>query len=298
MTWFVITTIAYFLNAIVFIIDKHLVTAKIKNPVTYAFYVGLLGIFSLFLLPLGRLVLPNFSQLLISLFTGAIFILTLIIFYKCLKEDEASRVVPVVGGFVPVFTALLSFLFLNERWEIKFLLSIILLIFGGILISYRELEIYRHTLKKFSLYLLTALLFAIFYVLTKFIYLHQPFISGFIWARIGGFLTALAFLLSKKIRKSIFKITRSIKKNTTFLFLGNQTLSALNFILINFAISLASVTIVNALQGMQFVFVLLIAGLIGKKYPKIIFEEISSKIIIQKIVAVLIISVGIALLFI
>ncbi|MCD6471286.1 EamA family transporter [bacterium] len=298
MNWFIITIIAYLLNAIVFIIDKHLITAKIKNATVYAFYVGFLGIFSLLLIPFGGLVFPSFFQLLISLLAGAIFILALIVFYNCLKREEASRVVPIVGGFVPIFTALLSFLFLHERWETKFLLAIILLILGGILISLRKPRIYRRTFKKFCHYLLAAFSFAVFYVLTKFVYLHQPFISGFIWERIGGFLTVLIFLFFPRIRNTIFTISKSIKKNTSFLFLSNQVLSALNFILINFAISLASVTIVNALQGIQFIFVLIIAVLIGKKHPEIVFEEVGSKIFIQKIIAILMISFGVALLFI
>lgn len=74
--------------------------------------------------------------------------------------------------------------------------------------------------------------------------------------------------------------------------LGAQGLGALAFVLQNYAISFGSVAIINALQGVQYAFLLLFAWLLTLFYPKIIKEDISKKILWKKIGAIVLISLG------
>ena len=60
----------------------------------------------------------------------------------------------------------------------------------------------------------------------------------------------------------------------------------------NYAIALGSVVLVNALQGVQYAFLMVLGGLITVFYPKIIKEKINNVIILQKIVAITLISFG------
>lgn len=73
MLWLTVTISAYFLLAIVALIDKYLISGPIPNPKVYAFYVGILGILALFLFPLGFLV-PNSLDIILSLLAGALYI--------------------------------------------------------------------------------------------------------------------------------------------------------------------------------------------------------------------------------
>ena len=56
MNWLFIAIIAHFLFALGFIIDKFLLSKTVLKPVAYAFYVGLLEIFVLLLIPFGFVV--------------------------------------------------------------------------------------------------------------------------------------------------------------------------------------------------------------------------------------------------
>lgn len=298
MFWLIVVIIAHLFNAIVFIIDKYLVSTRIKQPIIYTFYVGILGILSIALIPFGGLVLPVFSHLIINLLSGALYVGALYVFYSALRREEPSRVVPVIGSLVPVFTLFLSFFLLSERLSPQFFIAVILLIGGSALISLRKYIISRQTALNLLFYVLSAFLFAFSFVLIKYVYFYQPFVSAFIWARIGGFLTTLFLLFHPAPRSTIFRPVKiNIKNKTGALFLGNQAMGAIAFLLLNFAISLTSVSLVNALQGIQFIFVFIIAAFLGKRYPHILIEKVSWPIIIQKSIAILMIGAGLIVLF-
>jgi len=72
-------------------------------------------------------------------------------------------------------------------------------------------------------------------------------------------------------------------------------------ILQNWAIALAPlafVAVISALQGVQYVFLLIFAVLLSLKSPQILKEEISRKILFQKVIAILLIAGGLTLLVI
>ncbi|PIV64864.1 MAG: hypothetical protein COZ90_00550 [Candidatus Nealsonbacteria bacterium CG_4_8_14_3_um_filter_37_36] len=297
MLWLTVTISAYFLLAIVALIDKYLISGPIPNPKVYAFYVGILGILALFLFPLGFLV-PNSLDIILSLLAGALYIFALLGLIGALQLFEASRIVPAIGGFLPLSTFGLVYLFSGgEKLGIFQILAFISLIIGSILITFEKAKFI--TLKSLEISALTAFLFSLAFVLSKFVYLTQPFWSGFIWMRIGGFLAAIFFLFSKEVKEELFKKRVSFKPKTAGIFLSNQALGAGAFLLQNWAIALVPLgflAFVNALEGTKYVFLLIFTALISLKLPQIIKEKISRKILIQKIIAILLIGGGLALL--
>lgn len=300
MTWLIVAITAYFILAIVSLVDKYLLVGPIPNPKIYTFYVGILGVLVLFLVPFVGFSVPQPSQIILSLLAGAIFIYGLFWFYKALRDFEASRVIPAIGGILPLFTLGLVYIFSAGKETLGYVefFAFILLILGSILITYERSK--KISLQSFQISTIAAFFLALSFVLTKYVYLAQPFWSGFIWIRIGGFLMAIFFfLLFKEIREEIFKEKISFKKKTIGIFLSNQAMGAGAGILQNWAIFLVPlvyVAIINALQGIQYVFLLVFVIFLSLKFPQILKEEISKKILFQKITAILVISAGLFLL--
>ena len=301
MNWLVVAIIAHFIFALVFIVDKFLLSKTVLQPRAYAFYVGLLGIFALLLIPFGFTLLP-FGQIIASFTAGVLFVLAILFFYKLIKLGEISRIIPIVGGAVPIFTLILTYSFLGERLTGYQLIAFFLLVFGGVIMLWPRkdkinLPIGKASLtKKLTLAIIAALFFAGSFVLTKFIFTEQPFINGFIWIRLGGFLGAWLLFLWPGSHQIIFKTTETIKGRSVGLLISNKVLSALAFILLNYAIFLGSVTLVNSLQGIQYAFLLIIALFLSKKFPQILKEQISRGMILQKIMAILLIALGLGIL--
>lgn len=320
--WLIIAITAYFINAGVYVADKFLLSKKFHSSIVYAFYVGIWSIFNIFLLILDPW-LPNLQQLGLNLIAGLIFLATLVFWYKALHQSEASRVVPIVGALVPVFSFLLSFIFLGESLSERQFLAFAVLINGGILISVKKTRFYatdelinrfknvfgnllgsihakyRPTRRLLINSLISAFFFAVYYVLIKHIYSTQPFIGSFVWSRMGSFLGVIIILAVPNWRALIFKSRKNNKapKNMIF-FIGARILAAIAFIMLNWAISLGNVSLINALQGTQYIFLFLLIILLSAKFPKILNEKLGAGVFIQKIIGMVLVSLGLYMLII
>src|SRR3989338_4054723 len=135
--YLLVAIFAYFINAGVYVADKFLLSKKIHSSIAYAFYVGIWSIFNIGLLFFWPW-LPNLLELILDLLAGMLFLATLVFWYKALHQSEASRVVPIVGALVPVFSFILSFVFLGETLSQQQLIAFIVLICGGVLISIKN----------------------------------------------------------------------------------------------------------------------------------------------------------------
>ena len=299
MLWLIVTISSYLILAIVFLIDKYLLMGPIPNPKVYAFYSGVWGLLILLLIPFVGFSVPQPSQIILSFLAGIFFIYGIFWFYKALQLFEPSRIIPTVGGILPLFTAGLVYVFSRGKETLSQFdfLAFILLILGSVLITYEKSK--KISLKSFQVSIIAALLLAFYFVLAKYVYLQQPFWSSYIWIRIGAFFTALYFLLfSADVKEEILKKGKIIPKSAGLYFL-DQGLGGGANILQNWAIALAPlvyVAIVNALAGTQYVFLLIFTIFLSLKFPQLLKEEISKKILFQKIIAILLIGAGLTLL--
>lgn len=298
MLWILIAISAYFLFAVVALGDKYLLTGP-PNPKSYSFYVGILGILTILLIPFVEFSIPEVSQIILAFLAGAILIFALSGLYTALENFEASRVVPAIGALLPLFTFSLVYLFSCGEETLSFvkILAFFLLLIGSVLITLRKEK--SITLKSLQISAIAALLFALTFVLTKYVYLFQPFWSGFIWMRVGGFLTALCFIFTKEVRREIFERKFTFQRKTGIFFLFNQAMGGGAFLLQNWAIALvplAFLPFINALEGTKYIFLLILAVMISFKFPHFLKEEISREMLLQKIIAILLIGGGLALI--
>ncbi|MFA6428417.1 MAG: DMT family transporter [Candidatus Buchananbacteria bacterium] len=291
MIWLFLVIIAQFLNAIVFVIDKYLLTKQISRPVVYTFYIATLGLIILLAAPWG-LYLPSAWQLIIALASGVLYSLALLAFFSALKVEEASRIVPYIGGLQPIFVFAFAYFLVGERLTTWQLVAFELLVLGSLLITSEGKKV---NTKALILATTSTFLFAASYAVSKYSYNELGFLCAFIWRSVGAFLAVVPFLFFAKYRTAIFAKSQPLPKKTQFLFLTNQALGAIGFFLINYAISLGSVSLINAMQGVQYAFLLIITVVISLKAPQIFKEAVNKKILLQKILAIIIISGGLYL---
>ncbi len=298
MLWILIIISAYFLFSINSLGDRYLLIGS-PNPKNYSFYVGVLGVLAVALIPFVSFSLISFLELLLCFLAGAVFVLFIFSIFTGLEKYEAATVVPAFGGLLPVFTFALTFFFSGGNtvlggWN---LVSFFVLIIGSFLIT-------RDPVKEFSLGALKiafviALSASLYFLLAKYVYLLLGFWTGFIWMRIGTFLTALLFIFFKDVREDIFRKKPAFNKKTGSLFLFIQLIGALAFVLQNWAVDLAGMVflpVINALMGIQYVFLFLFSFLLSFKYPRILKEKISKKKVLRKALAIFLIAGGLVLL--
>jgi len=317
--WLFVAIISYFINAGVYVTDKFLLSNKVHSSVIYTFYVGIWSIFNFSILIFAPW-LPSFQQLLLDLFAGGLFLLTLVFWYKALHQSEATRVVPIVGALVPIFSFFFSYIFLGETLSERHLLAFLILINGGILISVKRTRFYllKEVSERFRFLfgdifgsfhaefrsnqrlvinsVVSAAFFAAYYVLIKYIYSTQPFIGSFVWSRLGTFIGALMILFVPEWRKKIKEYRKEAEApNNFFFFIAVRLLAAAAFIMLNWAISMGNVALINSLQGVQYVFLIFLVIFLSKRYPKFLNEELGG-VMLQKFIGVSLISIAMYML--
>jgi drug/metabolite transporter (DMT)-like permease len=297
MLWLIVILSSYFLLAAVHLVDKYLLGERIPSSKVYTFYIQLSGIFVLVLVPFGFLVVLKTADIILALIAGVFHTLAMFVLLTGLKNFEASRIIPAIGAFLPLFT--FSFILIYGGGSLAFLDIIIflLLLLGAFLITWQRKKAISFKALKISA--LAAFLFALYFILIKFVYLSQPFISGLIWIRVGAALAALCFLFFREVREDLFKGPKIAQKKNWAIVLPNQAVGGVAAVLQNWAIALAPFVylgIINALEGIKYVFLLIFAILVSLKFPNILKEEISKEVVLQKIIAILFIGAGLALL--
>jgi drug/metabolite transporter (DMT)-like permease len=308
MLWISVAISSYLLLAISNIIDKFLVDNVLKNSRIYAFVVCSAGMLSWLVAP-WFLKWPGFGAFSFNLLSGVFFASALYFLYESLRKGEASRVLVMIGGITPLFSVIFSWLFLGETYSNRQLGGFVLLLLGIFLIAGLPTE--RNYLKRLFdrlgfapslaagglwMAVFSAFFYALYFVSSKHAYSFQPFFSVFLWSRLGAVLGAIILLSLyfdwRETKKSLGK--RGDKR--TYLVLLNQGIGSLGFVLQNYAIYLGSVALTNALQGVQYAFILIISAVLAILTPKFIREDFSWKSLLWKLLAILIIAAGLYLI--
>ncbi len=299
MNWLLITVVAYFLIALESILDKFLLSSqRVAHPATYAFYSGLLSLTAFLFFPWGFhwISLTTAWQ---EILAGAIFTFGILFLFFAIKNSEASQVIPVVGAVTTIVTFLLSFIFLGEHLLILKFWGIIILIIGGLLISLDfSAERLKHFFDGFSFSVLAGFFLAVAYTWFKYFYEADNFINVYIWTRLGLMLGASSFFLYAPWRKIIWSSLVKFKKPPTqnqrsgVLFVATKALGGVGSFLLNYSISLGSVTIINSMVAVEYVFIFGLAYLFFKKGNKIFAEKRDKATLVRKLVAVCIIAIG------
>ena len=292
--WVLIAIIAYLLLALNGVADKFLLTKAVGDPGVYAFYVSVTSLVVLLLAPFGLHGLSP-ENYLVALTGGACFTFALYFFYSSIQKASISRILPIEGGLVPFFTLVLAYVTGIDSLNHKQLVAFALLVIGAVLIDFKKTRKGWHPLALRDT-LLAGALFATSFILTKFIYNHAGFISGLIWTRLGLTLGALFMLAMPKTRRGIFSAPANTSSKNKLLFYSSHLAGSAGSFLQNYAIALGSVVIVNALQGVQFVFILFLSVTFSKFFPTILKEDIHGRILVQKIIAIVLITSGLVLL--
>lgn len=269
MSWILLAVVAQFFNAVVSIVDKRIVSDDkiLPRPFVYAFYTCLVSgvwvlvyVLSMLPVPVGlhiptfdNVVKPTLEVVALSFLAAYTFFTALVSMFTALREADAADVVPVVGASSAVISFILGHFFLGTAMGSNFALGIVILAVGTMLVS--------HFHFKFSTALVAihaGIFFALHYIAIKGLFMVTTFDDGFFWSRIAFMLYALSLLMVPAFLEKIKEQTKVTTKKTGLLVFGNKIFAGISTILILKATDLGDVAVVQALGGLQFVFILLL----------------------------------------
>ncbi len=299
MPWYLFALAAPTLYSVSTFVDKFLLEKRIRDPLAITALSGILsGILGIIIGTVTGWRAVGGQGVWILLGAGLLLIIYLIPYFAAMKLDETSRVTPLFG-FVPVFTLIMSSIFLHEGMGLKQIFGMIIVVAGGFLLSVKRVEggIFRPRASLW-LMLLSSVLYGLVNILFRFV-AHGAtvgFWSILAYEYVGKGIGGFVLLFVPRIRGAVVRQFQIIKKSVGILAV-NDAVNITAETSEAFALTLATVPMVNIVGAVQ-PFMTLVEGLILTIwFPRIIKEDIGKTAIVHKLISITLIFAGLYLVF-
>lgn len=263
-----------------------------KSLANYIFWLGAISIFGLALIPFG-FHWPTLRMAGLGVVAGMIELAANWFYYAALKRGEASETLAVMGGFAPLFTALIGIPLLSKPIGDESLLAFALMVGGGFVMFLSEKVNWGAILPPV---ILSAGLFGLTNDLQKVVFNSTGFVSGYVFFTLGTFLGAIGLLLRPTWRQQIFEHSRDAPPRSKLWYFVNRFISGVGSFLIFLAISRTNPAIVSAIAGVRYVIIFLLAFLLTRLRPDWLREDFQHHALIGKSVATALIVAGLVLI--
>lgn len=309
MSWLFLATIGQLINAVVAFLDKYIVTDEnaLPQPFVYAFYSCLLTGFWVviyffgYLPGLADLGMPSFENIMkptiqvvgMSFLAAYTFFMALVSMYEALRKAEAVNVMPVIGAVSALSTFGMSYAFLNIPMSTTHMWGVVVLALGTLLVA--------QTMPHRSIILNvvhSGVFFALHFISMKGLFLETSFDDGFFWSRVGFVFFALSLLMVPAYFSRVTGQTKHTSRKTGVLVVVTKVLAGVAAFLMLKATDLGDVAVVQALDGLKFVFILAVTIAFGSVLPDaIVKHEARPQEVLRRVLYVAVIAVGYFILF-
>ncbi|MFA6251630.1 MAG: DMT family transporter [Candidatus Paceibacterota bacterium] len=306
MNWFFIALGAPFLWAIVNIADQYLVSKysqkeKERSSGGLVLFSSLIGIF----IAIGIGIFTSgifdisFSDIILLLIAGGLAIIWIILYLYALEIENISVIVPWFLT-VPIFGYILGFIFLGETLTFYQIIGSLIVFIGLVFISIDFFKEKKGIKRKMIYYMLFAsLMVAISGIIFKYVTIEGNFWVSSFWEYFGLGLGGLfLYIFIPKYRHEFAYMNKIGGRKIFFVNIISELMTIFGNLLTNFALLLAPVAMVYLIGSFQPAIVLLLIIVGTKFFPHIIKENISHRVLIQKITAVIVMIIGSVFLFI
>jgi drug/metabolite transporter (DMT)-like permease len=310
MVWILLATGAQFVNAVVAYLDKYIVSDEkiLPRPFVYAFYSSLLTggwvlIYFLGYIPflanlgapqLGNITSPSIQVVSMAFLSAYTFFMALVSMYTALRKAEAVNVMPVIGSISALATFGMSYLFLDISLTQNFMWGVVVLSLGTLLVAQTlpKIDTIAHVVH-------SGVFFALHYITMKGLFIETNFDNGFFWSRIGFVLFALSLLLVPSYYVKIREQTGNTSAQAGIIVVLAKILAGVAAFMLLKATDWGDVAVVQSLDGIKFVFILLIGIFFGSLLPSSALEHVTKpREVMRRVLYVLVIAVGYFILFI
>lgn len=285
MNWLLVALVAQIILGMSDVFDKFLLKRRFFDPLVYAFWAGVLGLVVLVFAPWGFEPVSGLT-ILIAFLAGITLLCSVFSLFSALVRKEASFILPLAGVLTPLATLAFSGVLLGDLLGAAEIIGFALLILGGFTLVLTEW--YGIDFRTIIFVFAAAFFFGLSSVLAKLVFAESPFLTGFIWMRLGGAFFAVVLLLLPSLRRHINRASRVSSITNRALYGANRIYAGLGAFLISFAIFLSHPALVDAMQSVRYIVIFFAAWLFLR-------ERFSRKIFIGKVIATLLVSAGIFL---
>ncbi|MFA4830996.1 MAG: DMT family transporter [Patescibacteria group bacterium] len=296
MVWITFALLTHFFWAVVNIAEKYFVDKRFRNPYIYILLAFMAGPLFLVVLPFMDFFVPAPEYLLWILFISVCFVFGAIFYIKALKAEEVTRV-NILWNFIPIFTLVGAWFFIDEKLGAKELVGFFILMAASVVASLHVKGGGKIKISPAFFWMaLACVFFAAYDVVARYLSSLVPFSVIFLWMTIFMPVLAFSFFISKKFRLEFKEEKKNLTWRLVALVAGVTMISKLGLLFNIKAISLGQVALVNAMEGSQALFVFIFVVLFSLFAPRILKEELDRRNVILKLAAIVFMVAGVAVL--
>ncbi|MBI5613401.1 EamA family transporter [Candidatus Gottesmanbacteria bacterium] len=279
------------------ILDKYLLDKRIKDPLALTALSGIItGCIGITIGFFTGFQFIGVLQILLLVFSGVLLLYYLIPYFAAMKLEDASRVVPLFQ-FIPVFTFILSAVFLKEFLTTRQIFGLMMVVVSGILLSLKKVDGSILTPRKsLWLMLVSSLMYGLIAILFRFVAKENSFWTMISYQYIGTGIGGVFLFLFPRIRNGFTSRVLEIKKSFGIVVVGHF-LSMVAQVSESYAVTFVSVPLVNIIGSIQPVFVLVFGIILTLWFPHIIKEDIKKAVVAHKFVSVVFMFLGLILVY-
>lgn len=302
MPWFLPALLSPALWALTNHIDKYLISKyctdkSIGMLVTYS---GLVGIpISIIIFIFNKNVLSvDFQSIVAMLLTGSIYMCAIIAYFIALKKDDASTVAPLFQ-MTSIFSLISGYLIFNEQLTQNQIIGAFIILIASIGLSIEANEMKTFSFKKgiFLLMMGSSILLTVSSSIFKIYTRDDQFWENSFWVYIGyAIYVVLLILINNRLRN---EFASNFKMNSPFIIsinLFNELIALIGNLIFNFTLLIAPIGLVYFVsEGTQPFFVFMYGVILTKFFPKLSQENLQADHLIQKVLAIILMAVGVYL---
>ena len=234
---------------------------------------------------------------LVSIFAAAVvYIIAVALYFKAMEKNDASVVV-VMFQTIPVFSYIMALILFKENLTLKQIIGSLIILLSAILISFNfNGRNNKKKLKALILMTLSSFLCAVYFILFDIGLRNSSYYSCVFWYQIALLIIGIVLLCIKAYRVPFKKAVKNNGKRYLFLNISNEVINLIANALVNFANLTVPIALVNVLTGLQGAFAFIL-GVLGTIFiPKYIKEDLSKKVVIQKVACIILSIIGLIVL--
>jgi drug/metabolite transporter (DMT)-like permease len=295
--WLVFALLGFGTGAVVNILDKFIVSEKKIAPSAFTFYSTIFLLPLLLAIPFGWVSQAPLGVMAVALVCGISYNLALYTMYRSVQESEISHIGPFLGALIPLAVIILGQVFLHEVLTRHELVGAAFLIIGSLIISFQAGAAGKALQRSLPWAVMAAIFFAIYQVGSKYAYNNLGFGSGLAWVAGCTGLAGACLILAPSVRQALRKKPNTASKSSNpILIVTDKVLGVVMVLLVQYASSLGSVSLVNSLSGVQYGILVLLVAALSRFSPKLFREVYTRRELAQELVAVACIGLGLGLI--
>ncbi len=300
--WFFPAITGYIFLSVGAVADKFVLSKVKLHPAVFCWMVtSLSGIAGVVLLIVhGSLALP-LGNVWFVMFAGLASYLGCLFMFYSVREGEVTKVNTMIASAIPLWILIISVISGIEQIRLIEILGGFLVVTAGYGLS--QTGRMKTKINKHTILLITAssLSYGFFHTLSKASYNLGEFLPTLAWISLANFLAGLICTTIFFGPKKIFEGFKKDPNNKNHGMIGKsaviigQIAGGSSSLFLQWAVSLGSVFVVNALQGIQYVFVLILTSVLTTWWPNLLQEDTQNNAIWKKAAWSVVLAVGVAL---